>query len=259
MKLPFYRLCPPLLGALLIIAAWTGCGGVESTTATSGSESTLSSNEPVAEPAEAAESADSEGAPGAEAEATANGEAPPAAEGTVATFGNGCFWCTEAIFERMEGVEKAVSGYMGGTVENPSYKMVCTGKTGHAEVVQVTYDPNVVSYEDLLKAFWSTHDPTTLNQQGHDIGTQYRSAVFFHNDSQRASAEYYMQRLEDEGAFDKPIVTEITKASTFYPAEQEHQDYYALNPFAGYCQAVIAPKVQKFKKAFGEQLKEEAK
>ncbi|MCA9178031.1 MAG: peptide-methionine (S)-S-oxide reductase MsrA [Planctomycetales bacterium] len=187
--------------------------------------------------------------------ADADADAPAPATGNVATFGSGCFWCTEAIFDRMEGVQSAVSGYMGGTVENPSYELVCTGTTGHAEVVQVTYDPEKVSYETLLEVFWKTHDPTTRNRQGADTGTQYRSAVFFHNESQQASAAYYMKKLDESGAFANPIVTEITAAAEFYPAEKYHQDYFANNPGAQYCAFVIAPKVEKFEKVFGKQLK----
>lgn len=180
---------------------------------------------------------------------------PPPATGNVATFGSGCFWCTEAVFERLAGVESAVSGYMGGTVANPSYQEVSNETTGHAEVVQITYDPEKISYEKLLEVFWRTHDPTTLNQQGADHGTQYRSAVFFHNESQQASAEYYKETLDESGAFPRPIVTEVTEADEFYVADKYHQDYYAKNPGAGYCQAVIVPKMEKFQKAFASQLK----
>lgn len=180
---------------------------------------------------------------------------PPAATGKVATFGSGCFWCTEAVMERLAGVESAVSGYMGGTTVDPSYREVCSGETGHAEVVQVTYDPSKVTYEQLLEVFWKTHDPTTLNQQGADHGTQYRSVVFYHNESQRRSAEHYLKKLDESGAFGDPIVTEVTEASEFYVAEKDHQDYYARFPYAGYCQMVIVPKMEKFKKAFASQLK----
>lgn len=174
----------------------------------------------------------------------------------VATFGSGCFWCTEAIFDALDGVESAVSGYMGGRIDNPTYDAVCSGLTGHAEVVQVTYDPAKVSFEELLEIFWKTHDPTTLNRQGADRGTQYRSAVFYHNDQQRQLAEYYKQKLDETGAFTDPIVTEITEASKFYVAEAYHQEYFRLNPGQGYCRAVIQPKVDKFRKAFGEKLKQ---
>lgn len=175
-----------------------------------------------------------------------------------ATFGSGCFWCTEAIFLNVEGVEKVLSGYTGGKVKNPTYREVCSGLTGHAEVVQLTFDPKVISYEELLEIFWKTHDPTTLNQQGADVGTQYRSAIFYHTEDQKTKAEFYKKRLEEEGAFDKPIVTEITPASTFYKAENYHQNYYNLNSNAPYCSYVIQPKLEKFRKAFKSVLKDNA-
>lgn len=174
----------------------------------------------------------------------------------IATFGSGCFWCTEAIFLEVEGVEKVESGYEGGKVKNPSYKEVCSGLTGHAEVVQLTFDPKVVTYEALLEIFWKTHDPTTINQQGADIGSQYRSVIFYHNEEQKAKAEYYKKRLQEEGVFDKPIVTEISPAQPFYKAEDYHQNYYSLNSNAPYCTYVIQPKLEKFKKAFKSVLKD---
>lgn len=173
----------------------------------------------------------------------------------VATFGNGCFWCTEAVFEELKGVESAVSGYSGGRVPNPTYEQVCTGGTGHAEVIQVTYDPKVITFPELLEVFWKTHDPTTLNQQGADHGTQYRSAVFYHSDEQREQAEHYLKKLDESVAFNAPIVTEITKFQKFYPAEDYHQQYFEENGRAPYCRAVIKPKLMKFRKAFKEQLK----
>jgi methionine-S-sulfoxide reductase len=166
------------------------------------------------------------------------------------TFGSGCFWCTEAMFQNLRGVKSAVSGYSGGKVPDPTYEQICTGNTGHAEVVQVTYDPNVISYPDLLRVFWRTHDPTTLNRQGHDVGTQYRSAIFYHNDEQREVAEQYKAQLDKSGAYSGPIVTEITQFEKFYPAEKYHQQYYDLNPGQGYCTMVIRPKVEKFNKEF---------
>jgi peptide-methionine (S)-S-oxide reductase len=172
-----------------------------------------------------------------------------------ATFGSGCFWCTEAIFQQLKGVVKVESGYMGGKIKNPIYREVCSGLTGHAEVVQVTYDPSVVSFDLLLEAFWQTHDPTTLNRQGADEGTQYRSAVFYHNNEQKELAEAYKQKLNDEKIWPNPIVTEITPATEFYKAEDYHQDYYNLNTSQGYCQMVITPKVEKFKKVFKDKLK----
>jgi peptide-methionine (S)-S-oxide reductase len=173
----------------------------------------------------------------------------------TATFGQGCFWCAEAIFERVEGVKSVVSGYAGGNVVNPSYEQVCTGTTGHAEVVQIVYDPDVVSFDELLKIFWKTHDPTTLNRQGADAGTQYRSIILYHNEQQKEKAEYYKNELDKSGAWDKPIVTQIVPFTKFYRAEDYHQDYFENNPYQGYCSFVIAPKVEKFEKAFKDKLK----
>lgn len=173
----------------------------------------------------------------------------------TATFGAGCFWCTEAVFLNVNGVSKVVSGYSGGKVKNPSYKEVCTGLTGHAEVTQITYDPKVVSYEDLLEVFWNTHDPTTLNRQGADEGTQYRSAVFYNDEEQKKIAEQYKKQLEAAHVYKSPIVTEISPLINFYLAEDYHQNYYALNANQGYCQYVIRPKVEKFKKQFSAKLK----
>lgn len=173
----------------------------------------------------------------------------------IATFGNGCFWCTEAIFQELKGVSKAVSGYMGGEVKNPTYKEVCSGTTGHAEVLQITYDPSVISFDELLEVFWKTHDPTTLNRQGNDVGTQYRSAVFYHNEEQKNLATQYKTKLDASSAWSDPIVTEITEASTFYPAEDYHQEYFNLNGSQPYCNFVIRPKVEKFREVFGDKLK----
>jgi len=173
-----------------------------------------------------------------------------------ATFGSGCFWCTEAVFERVKGVHSVVSGYAGGTVENPTYEQVCTGTTGHAEVTQITYDPEVISYDELLQIFWRTHDPTTLNRQGNDVGTQYRSVIFYHDDEQKQLAEKYKEELNASGAWEDPIVTEIVPLSVFYEAEDYHQNYYENNPNQGYCSFVIAPKLEKFEKVFKEKLKE---
>lgn len=177
------------------------------------------------------------------------------AEYDTATFGEGCFWCSEAIFSELKGVKKAISGYSGGTVKNPSYREVCTGTTGHAECVQVIYDPKIISYPELLKVFWQTHDPTTLNRQGHDVGTQYRSVIFYHNEKQKELAEAYKQKLNSAGIWDNPIVTEITKFEAFYPAENYHQDYYENNTNQPYCQLVITPKLEKFRKVFKDKLK----
>lgn len=172
-----------------------------------------------------------------------------------ATFGSGCFWCTEAIFENLNGVTSVVSGYAGGEADNPSYEAVCSGATGHAEVTQITYDPSIISYDELLEVFWKTHDPTTLNRQGNDEGTQYRSVIFYHNDEQKQLAEKYKAELDKSGAWDDPIVTEISAFTKFYPAENYHQDYYVNNPNQGYCAFVIAPKLEKFKKVFKDKLK----
>ena len=174
---------------------------------------------------------------------------------SIATFGAGCFWCVEAVFENLKGVEKVVSGYMGGKVKNPSYREVCNGTTGHAEVCQIYYDSNVISYAELLEVFWKTHDPTTLNRQGNDVGTQYRSVVFCHTDEQRKEAEFYLTKLDESGAYPNPIVTQIETASDFYVAEEYHQNYFDLNPSQSYCRFVIQPKVEKFKKAFADKLK----
>jgi peptide-methionine (S)-S-oxide reductase len=176
---------------------------------------------------------------------------PPPPGARQATFASGCFWCTEAVFQRVNGVHSVVSGYTGGTTEHPTYQEVCTGRTGHAEAVQVTYDPGVVSYAELLEVFWTTHDPTTLNKQGHDEGTQYRSAIFYHSDEQQRLAEEYKKKLDAESVFAAPIVTEIVPFTLFYPAEKYHQDFYNQNPQHRYCRIVIEPKLEKFAKVFG--------
>jgi peptide-methionine (S)-S-oxide reductase len=165
----------------------------------------------------------------------------------VATLAGGCFWCLDAVYRDLRGVERVESGYAGGDTVNPSYEQVCSGRTGHAEVVQVTFDPTVVSYRDLLDVFFSIHDPTTLNRQGGDVGTQYRSAIYYHSPEQRATAEQTIRDLEGQGLWDAPIVTEVTEFTTFYPAESDHQDYFNRNPYQPYCAAVIAPKVSKFR------------
>lgn len=172
-----------------------------------------------------------------------------------ATFGSGCFWCTEAIFENLNGVYSVVSGYAGGQVLNPTYEEVCSGTTGHAEVTQITYNPSEISYDELLEVFWKTHDPTTLNKQGNDVGPQYRSAIFYHNEEQKQLAEKYKEELNKSGAWDKPIVTEISPLTNYFPAEDYHQDYYINNSNQGYCAFVIAPKLEKFKKVFKDKLK----
>jgi len=174
----------------------------------------------------------------------------------IATFGGGCFWCTEAFFDALDGVEKVESGYSGGHVANPTYKEVCSEITGHAEVVQITFDPEKIAFEDLLEVFFATHNPTTLNRQGADVGTQYRSAIFYHDEAQKKKAELVIQALDGEGIFNDPIVTEVTAFNQFYKAEDYHQDYFANNPRQPYCNAVINPKMDKFKKLFKSKLKD---
>jgi peptide-methionine (S)-S-oxide reductase len=173
----------------------------------------------------------------------------------LATLAGGCFWCLEAVFEQLKGVKKVESGYSGGHVPNPSYEAVCTGTTGHAEVTQVTFDPDVISFHDLLKVFFAIHDPTTLDRQGGDAGTQYRSAIFYHDDEQRGIAEDVVRELEAEHVFDDPIVTRIEPLDAFYPAEEYHREYYRRNPNQPYCRAVIAPKVAKLRSKYLEKLK----
>ena len=173
----------------------------------------------------------------------------------VATFAGGCFWCTEAVFLEIKGVEKVVSGYIGGKTKNPTYKDICTGETGHAEAIQITFNPNEVAYEDLLEVFFATHDPTTLNRQGADVGTQYRSEIFYHSEAQKTKAENYIQLLEKEKLYDKKIVTKVSSASVFYNAEEYHQNYYNQNSSQGYCQMVIAPKLEKLRKYYKSKLK----
>lgn len=173
----------------------------------------------------------------------------------VAIFGSGCFWCTEAIFADLKGVIKAESGYAGGHKDNPTYKEVCTGNTGHAEVVKVTYDPTVITFEELLEVFWFSHDPTTLNRQGADVGTQYRSVIFYMNEEQKKLAEAYKNKLNADKVYENPVVTEITPYTNYFKAENYHQDYFALNGSQPYCNVVIKPKVEKFRKVFHEKLK----
>ena len=175
----------------------------------------------------------------------------------LATFGNGCFWCTEAIFQQLNGVKKVEAGYAGGTVKNPSYKEVCTGNTGHAEVIRLAYDSKVISYRELLEVFFSTHDPTTLNRQGADIGTQYRSVIFYHNVDQKKQAEEMIKALDKAKVYENKIVTEITEVNNYFPAEDYHQNYYNNNKNQGYCRAVINPKLEKFMKTYKDKLKKE--
>lgn len=175
----------------------------------------------------------------------------------VATIGGGCFWCLEAVYDELKGVTDVVSGYSGGHVVNPTYEQVCGKNTGHAEVVQLTFDPDVISFHDVLKVFFTIHDPTTLNRQGNDVGPQYRSAIFYHGAEQKAAAEEIIAELSRDGLWPRPIVTEVTAFEAFYPAEDYHQEYFARNPNQGYCQAIIAPKVAKFRKMYVERLKAE--
>ena len=176
----------------------------------------------------------------------------------TATFGAGCFWCVEAVFQQLEGVHEVVSGYTGGTTDNPNYQEICTGLTGHAEVVQIRFDPSVITYAELLDVFWHTHDATTLNRQGADQGTQYRSAIFYHDEAQRRTAEQSKTEMDNSGEWDAPIVTEVTAAATFYPAEGYHQKYFLNNPNQPYCQFVIHPKMRKFTKDFKDKLRTDA-
>lgn len=173
----------------------------------------------------------------------------------TATLAGGCFWCLEAVFDDLKGVVDVVSGYAGGHANNPTYQQVCTGRTGHAEVVQVRFDPSKISYKDVLDVFFSIHDPTTLNRQGADVGTQYRSAIYYHTDEQKSIAEEVIRNLTEEGIWKNPIVTEVKPLTEFYPAEDYHQEYYANNPGQMYCQVVIAPKVAKFRQSNFERLK----
>ncbi|MBX3293429.1 MAG: peptide-methionine (S)-S-oxide reductase MsrA [Acidobacteria bacterium] len=177
------------------------------------------------------------------------------AELQTATLAAGCFWCVEAIFDALEGVEDVVSGYTGGHTENPTYSQVCSETTGHAEAIQIRFDPEIISYEDLLRIFFTTHDPTTLNRQGNDIGTSYRSGIFYHDEDQRASAEKIRGEISAEGLYDDPIVTEITAFDRFWPAEDYHQEYFDNNPNQPYCAAVVGPKVAKFRQRYASRLK----
>ncbi|MBI3379159.1 peptide-methionine (S)-S-oxide reductase MsrA [Candidatus Gottesmanbacteria bacterium] len=173
----------------------------------------------------------------------------------LATLAGGCFWCTEAVFQRLKGVEKVVSGYTGGTVENPTYDQVCSGKTGHAEAIQIIFDPNIISYEKLLEVFWKLHDPTSLNKQMYDVGTEYRSAIFYHDEKQKEMAEKSKEILEQSGYYQKNIVTEIVPFTNFYPTESYNQDYYNKNRYQPYCMIIIDPKIQKLYKEFKDEVK----
>jgi peptide-methionine (S)-S-oxide reductase len=240
---------------LRYVARYLGCTGLlclalaVTTACTRANRQATAENQPVSKAEDVDPPAQTETAPSPD-------PAPDDGLETV-TLGAGCFWCVEAVYQRLEGVESVTPGYSGGTVENPTYKDVCTGTTGHAEVCQVTFRPEVISFEQLLDVFWKTHDPTTLNRQGADVGTQYRSAVFYHNEKQRALAEESKKKLDESGILSSPIVTELTPYKNFYKAEDYHQNYFRDNPNQGYCRAVIAPKVEKFQKVFGDRLKRE--
>jgi len=185
-----------------------------------------------------------------------NGHQSPSQKNTeIATLAGGCFWCLEAVFDDLKGVLDVVSGYAGGSLPDPTYQQVCTGATGHAEAVQITFEPIRLTYKELLEVFFTIHDPTTLNRQGPDVGTQYRSAIFYHSPEQKATAEQVIQELQAENVFDRPIVTELLPFTQFYPAEDYHQEYFARNPYQPYCQMVVAPKVAKFRKYYLERLK----
>jgi peptide-methionine (S)-S-oxide reductase len=187
-------------------------------------------------------------------ESTSTAASPPGAS-EVATLAGGCFWCTEAVFSDLNGVRSVMPGYSGGAAANPTYEQVCTGRTGHAEAIQVTFDPTVVSYHDLLAIFFTTHDPTTKNRQGNDVGPQYRSVVFFHSPEQKRTAEAVVHEIESAGIWRRPIVTEIAPFSAFYPAEEYHRDYFRRNPEKAYCQLIIAPKVAKFREKYADRLR----
>ena len=174
----------------------------------------------------------------------------------MTTLGGGCFWCVEAVYQELQGVQSAISGYAGGVVDNPTYYQVCNGTTGHAEVVQITFDPKIIAFEDILYVFWRTHDPTTLNRQGYDVGTQYRSIILYHSEQQRASAEKSKRDTDASGLWPNPIVTEISPFTTFYKAEDYHQNFYRDNPYQPYCRAIIDPKITKLRKEFREKLKQ---
>jgi peptide-methionine (S)-S-oxide reductase len=195
------------------------------------------------------------GTPGQDETPTVLEPAEPPPGMAKATFGAGCFWCTEAVFQQLKGVNTVVSGYSGGDVVGPTYRQVCTGATGHAEAIQVTYDPSIISYEELLEVFWQSHDPTTMNRQGNDKGPQYRSVVFYHSEDQKNLAEHYKQKLDDSGLFEASIVTEIVPFKAFYRAETYHQNFFAENSGRPYCQLFIRPKVEKVKEVFHEKMK----
>lgn len=251
--------CSTYAALLCLVTALAGCNSADETTTVPPLSETGADSD-----SETVSSASSEDGQ-AKVPGTDTGDTPPGDEDIpvadvspklqTATFGAGCFWCVEAVFELLDGVKSVESGYCNGEVPNPTYEQVCTGQTGHAEVIRLTYDPSVISFEELLEVFWTTHDPTTLNRQGADYGTQYRSGVYYHTEEQKQLAEAYKKKLNDEKVFGDPVVTEIVKAAKFYPAEGYHQDYFELNPTKGYCRAVIHPKIDKVHKFFADKLK----
>jgi len=244
----------PALAAVLALATLIACDPPATPPAAPAPKPVAPAATPPAATPQAADASPTPATPSEPPAMTTTPPPAPAATG-LATFGGGCFWCTEAVFLRLKGVVAVASGYAGGTVANPTYDEVCTGETGHAEVIQVRFDPAQVRYEDLLEVFFKTHDPTTLNRQGADVGTPYRSVVFTHDDAQRKTAAEVKAALDAAKAFDRPIVTEITPLKLFYKAEAYHQGYYDANPRQGYCRVVIAPKLEKLEKVFADRLK----
>ena len=248
------------LGLVLGIVVWTTLRGPAGNGADAGAESAAAAS--PSEPSPPADEKVTTGATGNQKPQTSD-KAPPADKKDqkmeLATFGGGCFWCVEAVLQRIEGVEKVVSGYAGGETISPTYEEVCTGLTGHAEVVQVTFDPSRVSFVKLLEIFMKTHDPTTLNQQGHDVGTQYRSIILTHNDAQAQQAKEVIAKLDAAGIFSDPIVTQVEPLTVFYAGEQDHQNYFNRNPNSRYCQVVVRSKVEKLEKFFGDMLKSDGK
>lgn len=249
----FHRTNHLILFAIIVLSLMVGCNQRQGDTSVTkpSDETSVSTTTPTADRTVASDGGSNK--PQAEASAKVTGKATE-----LATFGAGCFWCVEAVFQEVNGVHSVLPGYTGGGLQNPTYEQVCSGTTGHAEVCQIEFDPSLVTYTELLEIFWKTHDPTTLNRQGYDEGTQYRSAVFYHSPEQQKLAVEYKQKLDASGAFDRPIVTEIVPFTKFYVAEDYHKDYYRSNPGAGYCNAVIRPKMDKFRAVFRDKLKAES-
>ncbi len=254
--MPRSQPCRPLVSCVAAVCCAVAVVGCSSSTPDSES---LAPPVAAATADEKTEAEVAETKPTADSSDSTTAAAPTTGQTQTITLGAGCFWCVEAVFERIEGVTAVRSGYSGGLIENPSYEAVCTGTTGHAEVVQLDYDPAITSFEEVLQIFFTSHDPTTLNRQGADVGTQYRSAIFYHSEEQKQTAEKVIAELNASNAFSNPIVTEVTPFKTFYEAEDYHQDYFELNGRAPYCRMVIVPKVEKVKKVFAEKLKPAAK